>query len=152
MYLRFFLFFVGSALCIGIVISAKDPKLVAIVEGTSDAGSSAAGSPYVIAASNLGISTFPSMINALLLTSIVSAGNNYVFAASRGLYAMAERGFAPKFLLKVTKSGVPLYCLGFTIIFCAIAFLQLSSSTVEVYNWYVVTNTYYKQDGIQNND
>ncbi|KAH7228408.1 amino acid permease-domain-containing protein [Fusarium solani] len=141
MYLRFFLFFVGSALCIGIVISAKDPKLVAIVEGTSDAGSSAAGSPYVIAASNLGISTFPSMINALLLTSIVSAGNNYVFAASRGLYAMAERGFAPKFLLKVTKSGVPLYCLGFTIIFCAIAFLQLSSSTVEVYNWLISLTT-----------
>lgn len=135
MYYRFLVFFIGSAICIGIVVAANDPLLLSIVDGGDT--STGAASPYVIAARNMAIPVLPSVINALLLTSIISAGNNYVFTASRSLYGMAERGFAPRFLLRVNRQGIPVYCLAITMLFCVIAFLQLSNSTEQVYVWYV---------------
>lgn len=62
-YIRFGLFFIGGALAVGIVCAANDPKLKDVVEGKSD-GSSASASPYVIGMENLGISIFPSVVNA----------------------------------------------------------------------------------------
>lgn len=65
-YLRFGLFFMGGALAVGIVCSCRDPALTAVVAGTTS-GSTAAASPYVIGMRNLGITIFPSIINALVL-------------------------------------------------------------------------------------
>lgn len=48
-YARFALFFVGGALCVGIVCAYNDPKLVGIVFGSSSGGGTASASPYVIA-------------------------------------------------------------------------------------------------------
>lgn len=63
MYYRFGIFFIIGSLAVGIVCSARDPKLVAVVDGTS--GTAGAGSsPYVIAMSNLGVHVFPHIINA----------------------------------------------------------------------------------------
>lgn len=73
-YWRFGLFFIGGSLCTGVVIAYNDPKLVAVLSGTSSGGGTAAASPYVIAMQNLGISVLPDVVNALLVTSIFSAG------------------------------------------------------------------------------
>ncbi|EXL96610.1 amino acid permease/ SLC12A domain-containing protein [Fusarium oxysporum II5] len=137
MYARFAVFFVGSALCIGIVVRSNDPTLVGVLNGTESGAGTGAASPYVIAAKNMNIAVLPSIINALLLTSLVSAGNNFVFSATRGLYGMALNGQAPKFLQYTTQRGVPIYCLGFTMLFSAIAFLQLNDSSAKVYYWIV---------------
>ena len=56
-YYRFFLFFIGSALAVGIVLASNDPSLVAILIGTGSGGGTAAASPYVIAMKNLGVSS-----------------------------------------------------------------------------------------------
>lgn len=61
-YIRFGLFFMGGALAVGIVCAANDPALESVVTGGSDGSASA--SPYVIGMRNLGISIFPSVINA----------------------------------------------------------------------------------------
>lgn len=61
-YIRFGLFFMGGALAVGIVCAANDPQLESVVTGGSDGSASA--SPYVIGMRNLGISIFPSIINA----------------------------------------------------------------------------------------
>ena len=74
-YWRFGIFFIGGALCAGIVIPSNDPKLVAILAGSSSGGGTAAASPYVIAMTNLGVAFLPHLTNALLVTSIFSAGN-----------------------------------------------------------------------------
>jgi len=55
---------------------------------------------------NLGIDVLPHITNALLVTSIFSAGNTYVYASTRTLYGLALEGQAPKFLRKCTKKGV----------------------------------------------
>lgn len=76
MYWRFGVFFIGGALCCGIVIAYDDTNLVEILGG-GGSGTGAA-SPYVIAMTNLGIGVLPHITNALLVTSIFSAGNSYV--------------------------------------------------------------------------
>src|SRR4051794_1138437 len=105
-YWRFALFFIGSALCVGIVVAYNDPVLVGIVTGTSTGSGTAAASPYVIAMRHLGINGLPHLVNALLCTSIFSAGNTYTYCATRTLYGLALEGRAPKVLQKCTKSGV----------------------------------------------
>lgn len=60
----------------GIVIPYNDKNLIAVLDGTGSG--TAAASPYVIAMQNLGIGFLPHLTNALLVTSIFSAGNSYV--------------------------------------------------------------------------
>lgn len=63
MYARFGMFFIVGSLAVGIICSARDPALKAVVKG--DSGSStAAASPYVIGMRQMGISIFPSVVNA----------------------------------------------------------------------------------------
>ncbi|KAL2870885.1 amino acid permease/ SLC12A domain-containing protein [Aspergillus lucknowensis] len=134
-YWRFGAFFIGSALCAGIVCAQSDPDLQAIHLGDAGGSGNAAGSPYVIAMGNLGIDVLPHLVNALLITSIFSAGNTYTYTATRILHALALEGRAPRVLRKCTKSGVPIYCFLIVICFPCLSFLQVSSSSNTVLTW-----------------
>lgn len=137
MYIRFGIFFILGALCVGIVCAYNDPALERILGGDGSGAGTAAASPYVIAMQNLGIEGLPSLVNALMITSIFSAGNTYTFCATRNLYGLAIEGRAPKFLRKCTKNGVPIYCFIFVMCFPFLAFLQLGNSSATVLNWLV---------------
>ncbi|KAM0716378.1 hypothetical protein Q7P37_007823 [Cladosporium fusiforme] len=131
-YYRFGLFFIMGALCAGIVLPYNDPTLSEV----QDAGTkSAAASPYVIAMQNLGIGVLPDIVNALMVTSIFSAGNTYTYCATRSLYGLALEGRAPKVLRYCTKNGVPLWCFCVVMAFPCLAFLQVSSASNEVLTW-----------------
>ncbi|KAI5194198.1 putative amino acid permease [Aureobasidium subglaciale] len=136
-YWRFGIFFIGGALAAGIIVSHVDPELVAIVSGTGEGGGTAAASPYVIAMKNMGISGLPSFVNALLVTSIFSAGNTYTYVATRSLHGMAVEGRAPGIFKKTTKNGVPIWCFAFVMIFPCLSFLQVSSGSNKVLTWLV---------------
>jgi yeast amino acid transporter len=75
-YWRFGIFFILGALCVGIVVPYNDPTLNAVLNDGSTG--TAGASPYVIAMQNMGITVLPDLTNALLVTSIFSAGNTYV--------------------------------------------------------------------------
>lgn len=149
-YWRFGIFFILGALCVGIVVPYNDPTLVSLIFGSGSGGGTAAASPYVIAMSNMGIGVLPHIVNALLVTSIFSAGNTYTYASTRSLYGLALEGRAPRFLQKCTKNGVPIYCElccfihkteltipGFAIVMCfpLLSFLSVSSSSSIVLEW-----------------
>ena len=134
-YLRFGMFFIGGALAVGIVIAYNDPKLVS-VQTSGDTGTAAA-SPYVIAMNNLKIEGLPHLVNALLVTSIFSAGNTYTYAATRTLYGLALEGRAPKLLRKCTRNGVPIYCFCVVICFPFLSFLQVSNASNKVLTWLI---------------
>ena len=72
MYFRFGLFFIMGALCVGIILPSNDPTLAGLLDA-GDTGTGAS-SPYVIAMKNMGISVLPDLTNALMVTSIFSAG------------------------------------------------------------------------------
>ncbi|KAF2261271.1 general amino acid permease-like protein AGP2 [Lojkania enalia] len=136
-YWRFGFFFILGALCAGIVIPYNDPTLENILGGEESGGGTAAASPYVIAMKNLAIPVLPHITNALLVTSIFSAGNTYTYCASRSLYSLAIEGRAPKFLRKCTKNGVPIYCFLITICFPFLSFLQVSDGSAKVLTWLI---------------
>ncbi|KAI1504301.1 amino acid permease/ SLC12A domain-containing protein [Biscogniauxia marginata] len=137
LYARIAFFFVGSALCVGIVIPYNDPTLLSIINGDSEGAGTAVASPYVIAMANLGVNVLPHVTNALLVTSIFSAGNAYTYCASRSLYGLALDSHAPRFLSHCTKAGVPIYALFVTMIFPCLAFLNVSSTSAQVLNWLI---------------
>ncbi|KAF3388771.1 General amino acid permease AGP2 [Penicillium rolfsii] len=136
-YARFAFFFIGSALCVGIVIPYNDKTLLDILSGSSGGSGTAAASPYVIAMNNLGISVLPHVTNALLVTSIFSAGNAYTYYGTRSLYGLSLQGQAPKILRRCTKAGVPIYCLCVVTVFPFLAFLNVSSGSAQVLTWLV---------------
>ncbi|KAG8630495.1 hypothetical protein KVT40_002114 [Elsinoe batatas] len=133
-YWRFGIFFIIGALCIGIVIPYNDPTLDGILNGESGGSGTAAASPYVIAMNNLRIEGLPHVVNALLLTSIFSAGNTYTYCATRTLYSLALEGRAPKILRKCTRNGVPWAAFLVVICFPFLSFLQVSNGSYRVLN------------------
>ncbi|KAI3396062.1 hypothetical protein diail_479 [Diaporthe ilicicola] len=129
-YWRFGLFFIGGALCVGIILPYNDPTL-----NSGDGSGTAAASPYVIAMKNMQVSVLPHIVNALLITSIFSAGNAYVYCAMRSLYGLALDGQAPRFLAKCTRSGIPAWCFAVTMIFPFLSFLAVSNGTAQAVQW-----------------
>lgn len=135
-YWRFGLFFFGSALCVGIVIPYNYPDLVSILTGSSGSGTAAA-SPYVMSMKMLGVNVLPHLVNALMLTSIFSAGNTYTYCATRSLYGLALEGRAPRFLRKTWSNGVPIYCFCVVMLFPFLSFLQVGNGSKKVVGWLV---------------
>ena len=86
---------------------------------------------------HFGIKGLPDLVNALILTSVLSAGNNVVFSASRTLHGMAVEGKAPRFYAHCTKSGVPIYAVGTVLLFAFLSFMGYSNSSSKVLGYLV---------------
>ncbi|CAG8923322.1 unnamed protein product [Penicillium salamii] len=137
-YWRSIIFFVGGAVCVGILLAYNDPILVDAVENGK---SSASASPYIIAMENLGITGLPHLICALMLTTVFSAGNTYWYATTRGLYSLAAGGRAPQIFAKTNSRGIPIYCNVVALAFSCLSFLQLSGDAMTVLNWFISLTT-----------
>ncbi|KAL8859432.1 MAG: hypothetical protein Q9178_004110 [Gyalolechia marmorata] len=131
---RLMAFFVLGSLCVGIVVPYNSEQLIA---GFEDGAPGAAASPYVISMIRLRIKVLPDIVNALVLSAAFSAGNSYVYCASRSLFGLALEGRAPRVLTKCTKDGVPIYCVLFVLVISLVSFLQVSSGTAKVLRWFV---------------
>ncbi|KAK0767021.1 hypothetical protein N5P37_000753 [Trichoderma harzianum] len=135
-YIRFGVFFIGSALAVGIILPYNDKTLADLVSGGKGSGTAAA-SPYVIAMQNMGVSVLPHIVNALMMTSIFSAGNTYTYCATRSLYGLALEGRAPRFLRKCTSKGVPINAFLVVMCFPFLSFLQVGNGSAVVLDWLV---------------
>lgn len=114
---RILIFYIGALTIIGFVLPYTDPNL--LKAGTDNI----AMSPFTLIFERAGLGIAAAVMNAVILTSVLSCGNSGLYASSRMLYAMAQEGKAPAFLKKVSKSGVPVNCLYFTTAISLIAFL-----------------------------
>lgn len=141
LFFRILIFFVGGCLAVTIVVSPNDPILNALYKNSSGNSGSAAASPYIIAMQNMGIRGLPHLITALFATTIFAAGNTVLYSATRCLYGLSLEGRAPKFLQKVTKSGVPIHCFIVTLVFPLLSFLQVGSGTSAVLMWLINLTT-----------
>ncbi|KAL1677408.1 amino acid permease/ SLC12A domain-containing protein [Schizophyllum commune] len=133
-FFRLSTFFILGSLCVGIVVPYNDPDLL---DALSNAKPGAGSSPYVIAMQHLHIRGLPHIVNALIATSIFSAGNSYVYCASRTLYGLALEGKVPRFFARCTRNGVPYYCVGLTLAIALLCFLEVSNSSAVVLQWFV---------------
>ncbi|KAF4767068.1 hypothetical protein N7455_006949 [Penicillium solitum] len=129
-FFRIVFFFVFTIFFVGIVVPSNDERLT-----DNDSGANVDASPFVIAAKRAGVNVLPSIINAVLLTVVLSAANSNVYSGSRILVGLAHEGFAPRFFLKTTKHGVPYGSVGFTALFGLLGFLNVSNAGATVFNW-----------------
>ncbi|KAL9579732.1 MAG: hypothetical protein Q9212_004934 [Teloschistes hypoglaucus] len=123
---RILIFYVGMMFFIGILLPWNDPDLIG-------KGSKTAASPLTIALSHAGIAAGASLINAVIVIAVISAGNSSLYVASRTMLYMARNGKAPQILSKVNKAGVPWVALIFSNVIACIAFLSVSDSAGTVY-------------------
>lgn len=85
----------------------------------------------------LKIPVLPHIVNAGILTSIYSAGSAFAFNGSRTLHGLAIDGYAPKFITKTNRNGVPWVAFLITIGVGCLSFLQVSSGTSKVLDWFI---------------
>ncbi|KAL2875926.1 hypothetical protein SGCOL_008922 [Colletotrichum sp. CLE4] len=128
---RIAIFYVLAIFLVGLCVSSEDPNLLNAISSNSPG---AAQSPFVIAISNAGIGTLPSIINGVILSSAWSAGNSFFYASTRVLYAAALDGKAPA-VLKWERFGVPYTCVAATSALGCLVYLNVNNRATEVFFW-----------------
>lgn len=95
--LRVATFFVGSMILLVCIVPWDDNELGA--------------SPYVAAFKEMGIPYADHLMNAVVLTAVLSCLNSGLYTASRMLFVLAERKEAPRRLVEVNRRGVPVWAI-----------------------------------------
>jgi GABA permease len=134
---RVLVFYVLAVFLIVCIVPWNDAKLGA--------------SPFVAALERIGIPGSADIMNAIVVTAVLSCLNSGIYVASRMLFALARRGDAPKALLEVNARGVPVKAIllsvsvGFlSVIFDAISpdkvflFLVNSSGAVALFCYVLI--------------
>lgn len=68
-------------------------------------------SPYVAVLDYIGVPAAAQIMNFVVLTAVLSCLNSALYATSRMLYSLAEKGEAPKSFLKLNKKGAPVIAI-----------------------------------------
>lgn len=135
---RIVVFYVFSVLLLGMCVPYNSEILVSATKGGAAGNkSSAAASPFVVAIEMARIKYLDHIMNAAILIFVFSAANSDLYIASRTLHGQAMKGFAPKFLAKTNKKGVPVPALALSACFCCLAFMSVSSGSRTVFGYFV---------------
>ncbi|KAI8067855.1 amino acid permease/ SLC12A domain-containing protein [Gongronella butleri] len=129
---RIFLFFILTVLIISLDIPYNDPNLFTAMDD-----SDVSASPFTLVFQNAGIGSAASIMNGIILTSVLSATNSCFYASSRTLTAMAKEGKAPKIFMRVTKHGVPVWSMVFTTVIASLSFLGTIWGNGVVFSWLI---------------
>lgn len=127
---RISIFYMGTLVMISTLVPYNDSRLM-----NASSSVDATASPFVIAIVNGGVKGLPSVINAVILISVLSVGNASVYATSRSLNSLAEQGMAPKWAGYIDRAGRPLVAILATDIFGLLALISASNKQEEIFNW-----------------
>ena len=114
---RIILFFVGAIFIMGLVIPYDNPDLAKI--GDVDTISL---SPFTLVFRISGIPYAEHIMNAIILTTILSAGNSGLYLCTRIFWTLSMEGKAPKLFRHLTNGGIPIYCLILTTVLASSLF------------------------------
>lgn len=123
---RILLFFILSIFVITLLLPHTDPSL---------ASSDVETSPFTLVFKQYGVTAAASLMNAVILIAILSAGNSGMYASTRMLWYLAKRKHVPACFAKVNKRGVPMNALLLTTIVALLAFLSSFFGNGRVYFW-----------------
>ena len=91
--MRILIFYVGSIFLLTVILPWNDKTVAA--------------SPFVAAFTTMGLPYADHVMNAVVLTAVLSCLNSGMYTASRMLFVLAARREAPLQLVSVTRRGVP---------------------------------------------
>jgi amino acid permease len=126
---RILLFYIGSIFVVGTLVSYTNPNLLHGDEGHI------AFSPFTMVFQQLprfGYYT-SNLMNAVILSSVLSCGNSSMYVASRMLHAMSQSRKAPKLFGKLNRRGVPVTALWATGLVSALAFFSTFVGDQKIY-------------------
>ena len=152
---RLALFYCLGSLVISVIVPSNDKNLL---QAVSDETSNAGASPFVLGIQNAGIPVLNHIISlisfqkfkiqklicdidAVILTSAASAGNSFLYAASRNLYSLAITNQAPAVFQICNKQGVPWVAVLFSSALACLVYLSVSESSNTVFNWFINITT-----------
>ncbi|MGG4266921.1 amino acid permease [Peribacillus simplex] len=118
---RILIFYVLTIFVIGLIIPYTDPNL--LKSGVQNVSIS----PFTLVLQRAGLAFAASVMNAVLLTSVLSAANSAMYASSRMLWALAKEGKAPRIFARLTRKGIPMWAL------CTTAFIGLASFLASLF-------------------
>jgi amino acid transporter len=125
-----FSLFIATVFFIGIVVPYDDASL-------QNDSTNASASPLVIAANLAGVPVLPDIINAVLLSAVLTAANSNVYSSSRIMVALAEEGHAPRFLTRTNRHGIPYFAVTVVALVGLLGFMNLSEDGTVVFNWFI---------------
>lgn len=76
------------------------------------------GSPFVVMFERIGLREAAGLINFVVITAALSSCNAGIFSGGRLLYALAQNGYAPSPLAKLSQYGVPHRAVIMTVAVC----------------------------------
>jgi lysine-specific permease len=125
---RILLFYIGSIFVIGTLIPFNNVNLLHGDE------THIAFSPFTMAFQRLPLGFYAAnLMNAVILSSVLSCGNSSLYVASRMLHAMAHSNKAPKLFGALNRRGVPVLALVGTGLVSAVAFFSNSIGGQKIY-------------------
>lgn len=131
---RILLFYVFAILIISLLIPYTDPSLLR--NDVKDISVS----PFTQVFKNAGLLSAAAVMNAVILTAVLSAGNSGMYASTRMLYTLATEGKAPRIFARLSKGGVPRNALYATTVVAGLCFLSSMFGNQEVYLWLLNTS------------
>lgn len=107
---RLVIFFVLTIIVLAALLPVKDAGVLK--------------APFVVAFDKMGIPFAADLMNFVILTAILSAGNSGLYASSRMLWSLANEGMISKKVVKINKQGVPMRALCLSMIGIILALLS----------------------------
>ncbi|CAF0896280.1 unnamed protein product [Adineta steineri] len=129
---RIILFFVGSIIIMGLVIPYNHSGLAHVGDVNN-----VAVSPFTLVFLKSGIKPAVHIMNGVILTTILSAGNSGLYICTRILYSLAKENKAPKQFCYLTKAGIPIWSLLFTTILSTSLFALSFIGNQIIYQWLI---------------
>ena len=127
---RIMIFYIAAIAVIGFLLPYTDPSLLAAANDED-----ITASPFTLVFDRAGIALAAGVMNAVILTAILSAGNSGLYSSTRMLYALAESGRAPKIFTWLSKRRVPVPALLTTAAIGGFAFTTHLMGEGQAYTW-----------------
>ncbi|MGW4650902.1 amino acid permease [Kitasatospora sp. NPDC004289] len=145
---RIAVFYLGSILVVLTLLPWNDPAITA--KGS-----------YVAALDSIGIPQAGTIMEVVILTSVLSCLNSGLYTASRMAFSLGERGDAPAAFARANRRGVPVAAILGSVVFGFVAvyfnyafkdtvfsFLLNSSGAIALFVWLVICCTQLRMRGI----
>ncbi|CUM64878.1 uncharacterized protein PRCAT00002494001 [Priceomyces carsonii] len=123
---RILIFYVFTMFFIGMNVPYNYPNL-----STKEA----ATSPFTIVFQMVGAKGAASFMNAVIMTSVISAGNHALFAGSRLAYNLSIQGYIPKVFTRVNRFKIPYVAVIFTWLCGGLSFGSSFIGAGELWSW-----------------
>ncbi|MDR0199467.1 MAG: amino acid permease [Streptococcaceae bacterium] len=119
---RILLFYFVSIFIIGALIYYTNPHLLGAAN--ADLNKAVSWSPFTLVFEKAGFAAAASVMNAVILTSVMSAANSWLYASSRMLYSLSRDGYAPKVFGRTRNGeGVPMIAVVASLVIGLMAFV-----------------------------